>query len=315
MTETPDNRHGTQPEISVVIPVYGCARCLSTLHQRLVTALSAISPHYEIIYVDDASPDEAWAELSQLAAQPGTRAVQLSRNFGQQAAITAGLSLSRGRWTVVMDCDLQDPPEYIKHLYDRAREGYDLVLGKRKGKQHTLLRRLGSRAYFAVLNRLMTYPIDPEYGTFSILSRPVVDGFLRVRTHAQHYLFILNWLGYRSSTIEYAHGERADNGDSGYTLGALVKFAIEGLLLQTTRLLRGIVYGGFFVALVGFFLALYLVWRYFAVGALSGWTSLSVLILVVGGSLIFSLGIVGLYVGKIFEQVQARPQFVIAREA
>lgn len=298
-------------EVSVVVPVYGCATCLDVLHERLTTVLSALVASYELVFVDDRSPDNAWARLRELTAKdPVVRAYRLSRNFGQHAAITAGLAQSRGRWVVVMDCDLQDPPEEIPRLLARAREGFDIVFALRKQRKHSLFRRLAAQIFFALMNAFNRTHFESRYGSFSLLSRGVVNAFLTLGDRERHYLLILHWLGFATTDIEYEHDSR-HSGKSSYSLRRLVRHALSGMLFQTTVLLRWIIYLGFSVSLAGALLAAWFVYRYFAHGVQPGFTSLAVLILLIGGFIIGSTGITGLYIGRIFEQVKERPLYVI----
>jgi dolichol-phosphate mannosyltransferase len=298
-------------EICVVVPVYRCADCLPELHDRLTRSLRACTQDYEILFVDDRSPDAAWATMQRIAStDPATRLVRLSRNFGQHPAITAGHAQANARWVVVMDCDLQDPPEEIPRLYRKAREGFDIVLGRRVEKQHHWIRRLMARAYAGVVNFFGTVRADTAHGSFSIISRKVVDAFLQLQDRDRHDLFILKWLGVSTAEVEYAHAERF-SGRSSYTLRALLRHAVSGIFFQTTVLLRWIVYLGLSVALAGVVLAGYFVYMYFSHDVYPGYTSLAVLILVVGGAIIVSTGVTGLYVGRIFEQVKGRPLYVI----
>lgn len=301
-------------EVSVVIPVYGCRPCLAALNSRLTAALSELGVAYEIVYVDDRSTDGAWEVLEELSrADVHVRAIRLSRNFGQHAAITAGLARARGRWTVVMDCDLQDPPESLPHLYAKAREGFDVVFARRKSRQHSELRRLGARAYFWMLSAFFGTKLEGEYGTFSIVSRKVVDAYLGLKDTDRHYLFILNWLGFESTSVDVEHRERY-SGRSAYTFSKLVAHAFDGLVFQTTRLLRWIVYAGFVIAFLGVALAGFFLYSWVVNDPYPGWTSLAVLLLLLGGFIILSLGVTGLYVGKIFGQVKGRPLYVIDEE-
>jgi glycosyltransferase involved in cell wall biosynthesis len=241
------------------------------------------------------------------------RALRLSRNFGQQAAITAGLAASRGRWTVVMDCDLQDPPEVIAELYGKAQQGFDIVLARRQRKKHSFFRLLAARAYFKFLALFVGVHISGEYGSFSIISAKVREAFLRVPDRDRHYLPILLWLGFKRSSIEYEHAERP-RGESSYSLRSLVRLAAEGVFFQTATLLRWIVYAGFGVAFAGLLLAVALIILAILVNPPPGWTSLAVLLLVVGGFIIVSTGVTGLYIGKIFQQVKNRPLYLIDKE-
>ena len=298
-------------ELSVVVPVYGCRDSLRALHQRTSAALRAVTSSYEIVLVDDCDRQGSWDVMAELAREDrAVKAFRLSRNFGQHAAITAGLAQCTGRWAVVMDCDLQDPPELIGELYRAARAGNDVVLARRKRKRQTLFRRLAARVYFRLMSVLAKTRFDGEFGSFSIISRKVINGFLRFQDQDRHYLFILNWLGFRTAAIEYEHASR-HSGESSYSLGALIRHALNGMFFQTTVLLRWIVYVGFWVSLAGFVLAAYYVYMYFAHSVYPGYTSIAVLILVIGGVIIMSTGVAGLYIGKVFDQVKGRPLYVI----
>ena len=301
-------------ELSVVIPVYNAEGCLAELQARLTRTLREMKLRYEIILVDDRSHDASWSVIRDLAKQePAIKALRLSRNFGQQAAITAGLELSDSNWVVVMDCDLQDPPEDIPRLYAKALEGFDLVLARRGKRQHSFFRRIAAQTYFRMLGLFNQTSFDHDYGAFSIVSRKVVRAFLTVKDTARHYLLLLYWLGFAAGSIEYEHGDRF-SGRSAYSISRLITHAFEGLFFQTTIFLKWIIYMGFGVAGGGFVFAAYLVTQYFVHGLLPGWTSLAVLILVVGGFTITSIGVAGLYIGKIFEQVKGRPLFVVSEK-
>lgn len=297
--------------LSVVIPVYGCAGCLEELLGRVHAATTSVTSDYEIVLVDDRSPDGAWQRIAQLAdADSRLRAIRLSRNFGQHAAITAGLAECRGRRVVVMDCDLEDPPERIPDLWAKADEGNAIVFARRIGRTHSPFRRLAARAYFHALNVFTKSALDGSYGTFSIIDRRVADSYLEVGDRSRHYLLILNWLGYRRASIDVEHGQRRA-GRSSYTFGALIRHAVDGLFFQTTVLLRWIVYAGFVVALTGIALAIFFLYSYLTANPYPGWTSLAVLLLLIGGFIIVSTGVAGLYVGQIFDQVKDRPLYVV----
>ena len=299
-------------EVSVVVPVYGCAGCLVALHDRVAAVLGAAD--WELVLVDDCSPDAAWSILEELSENDGrVRAIRLSRNFGQHAAITAGLAEARGDWVVVMDCDLQDPPEEIPRLLAAAGEGYDVVLTKRDfRRQQSWYRRLAGRGYIRARNMLLGQSISSEYSTLSVISRGVVDAFLSLGDHDRHYMMILHWLGFRRTVVPLRRQERYE-GRSSYTLGKLIEVAVDGMFFQTTRLLRWIVMFGFLVATCGVILAAVLIVFYFTSHPLPGFTALAVLTLLVGGFIIVSTGVIGLYVGKIFEQVKGRPLYVVER--
>ncbi len=298
-------------EISVVVPVYGCRGCLAELHRRLCATLEPLTGEFEVVLVDDGSPDESWQILRKLTAIDGrVLALRLSRNFGQHAAITAGLAASRGRWVVVMDCDLQDPPEEIPRLYAKALEGYDVVLSRREERVQSLPRRLAASAYFRLHNMIARGNLHMNYTNLSVISRKVVDSFLALRDQDRQYLLILHWLGYRRAELEVRQGDR-HVGRSSYTFRQLARVAVDGLFFQSTVLLRWIVYLGFLVALAGTALAGYALVSWITGNQLPSWTALPMFGLFLAAFIIISGGVTGLYVGKIFEQVKGRPLFVV----
>jgi polyisoprenyl-phosphate glycosyltransferase len=303
-------RDGAAPELTAVVPVYGCRDCLEALHARLTAALEDLVSTHEIIFVDDRSPDQAWDVLEEFAERdPHTVAIRLSRNFGQHAAITAGLEASRGDWVVVLDCDLQDPPEEIRRLYAKALEGYDVVYAQRKRVGTTGFRRVGSRLYFRLMNVFAGAAFE-EAGSFSIVSRQVVEEFLRFKDRHRHYLLMMHWLGFDTASIEYEQPAR-HAGKSSYGVRGLVGHALDGLFFQTTVLLRWVVMLGFAFAIAGLAIAAYFLIAKLTGHAAPGFTSLAVFTLTVGGFIIISTGITGLYIGRVFEQVRERPLFVV----
>lgn len=293
--------------------MYGCADCVGALYARLKESLAGFTSS-EIVFIDDRSPDGSWPLLCDLARRdPSVKAFRLSRNFGQHAAITAGLAQSTGRYTVVMDCDLQEPPELIEELHRKALEGFEIVHTRRAKREQSLLRRVAGRAYFRLRNVLLDTATGEDHGTLSILSRKVVDAFLSLRDKDREYLAVLDWLGYDHATIEFEHAPR-HHGRSSYTLRGLTRVAVDGLFFQTTILLRWIVLLGFLVAGAGGCLAAYYLFTYIVSDPLPGYTSLAVLLLVLSGFIIISMGVIGLYVGKVFEQVKGRPLYLIDSE-
>ncbi len=265
---------------------------------------------YEILLVDDCSPDQAWYSIVELQKKyPEVKGLRLSRNFGQHIAISAGLAEAKGDVAIVMDCDLQDPPERIPEIYAKLLEGYDLVLARRTKKHHSSFRVLAAKTYFYLVSWLNRKPIE-GFGTFSILSRKVIDAFLLFNERERHYLFILTWLGFRAGVIDYVHEKRA-SGKSSYSVRRLIQHAIDGQFFQATQLLNWIVVLGLLFAAGGVAMAGFFIVRYFVEGSQPGWTSLSVLILICTGAILTSLGVIGVYVGKVFDQAKDRPLYVI----
>ena len=302
------------PALSIVVPVYGCADCLAELHRQITAALAGMAGGYEIVLVDDRSPDGGWARIVALAAaDPAVRGIRLSRNFGQQIAITAGLAAARGARVAVMDCDLQDPPALLPRMMALMEDGCDIVQCRRSASSRSPLRRLLARGYVRLLRLVSGADVDPSLGAYTLLSRKVVDAFLRFGERERHYQYILHWLGFATAYLDYDHGAR-HSGRSSYSPGKLIAHAVDGLFFQSTRLLHWIVALGLGFAAGGFAFAGYFAWRALFRTALPGWSSLAVLILIGTGAMLTSLGVIGSYVGRIFAQAKARPLFVVDEE-
>jgi glycosyltransferase involved in cell wall biosynthesis len=302
------------PYLSIVVPVFGCRSCLEELCRRLARVIDALGIQYEVLLVDDRSKDGAWESIAALETQyPAIRGIRLSRNFGQHIAISAGLAESRGNYVIVMDCDLQDPPELIPTLIAKAEDGFDMVLCRRAQRNHSLLRVGAAKAYFWLLSSLTGHHIDGTLSTFSLLTRKVVTAYLRYSEASRHYIMILQNIGFNVGTVDFAHAPRAC-GKSSYSLLKLLNHAIDGVLLQSTRFLLWIVLFGISFGFAGFALAAGFSLQYFAFGSIPGWTSLAVLILITGGAVISSVGVIGIYVGKTFEQTRNRPLYIIDTE-
>src|ERR1039458_5752402 len=222
-------------EISVVIPVYGCRACLEELHRRLVSALAAITQSYEIILVNDACPQNSWEVIKQIALKdPRVKGLDLSRNFGQIRAITAGLHYAEGDWVVVMDCDLQDQPEEIIRLYNKAQEGYDVVFARRAVRKDTVLKKLSSHVFYAIYSYFTAGAFDSTICNFSISRRMVMDGYKRMGDQTRAFTLFIKWMGFKSTAIDINHDERG-SGKSSYTLKKQLHLALEIITTQSNK--------------------------------------------------------------------------------
>ena len=236
-------------------------------------------------------------------------ACRMSRNVGQQLAITAGIEQGRGAYAVVMDCDLQDPPEAIPLLWD-ARQDVDIVFAKRKSDHQSAVRLLGNQLYFQLLSWITGRRFDGELGSFSLISRRVMDAFLHFNEQDRHYLMILLAIGFDSRTIEYERAIR-EIGSSAYNFRKLLSHAVSGVMFSTTRVLHWVIYTGVAMATAGVLLAAVLVVQLLMFSPLPAWTVLVVAQLIVGGILALCIGATGLYVGRIFEEVRRRPLYFL----
>ena len=300
------------PDLSIVSPVYCCADCLRALCERIGAAVAPIGASYEIVLVDDASPDTAWPVMRELAAtDPRIKAVALSRNFGQHCAIAAGLEHARGRWVVVMDCDLQDRPEEIAALYAKAQEGHDIVFAEREVRQDGWFKRNSSRAFIAMLNWLSGADYDYRTANFGIYSRAVVDAVRSMGDRARFFPVMVRWTGFRRTSIPVQHDARG-NGGSSYTLRKLLKLALDIMLSYSDKPLRLVATTGIVISLVALVMTAFSLYRYLHGDVtVAGYTSLIASMWLLAGVMLFCMGIIGLYVGRVFESVKSRPLFIV----
>lgn len=300
------------PDISVVSPVYCCADCLRALCSRIDAALAATGASYEIVLVDDASPDAAWPVMCELAgADPRIKAVALSRNFGQHCAIAAGLEHARGRWIVVMDCDLQDRPEEIAALYAKAREGFDVVFAEREVRRDGWFKRNSSRAFIALLNWLSGADYDYRTANFGIYGRAVIDAVRSMGDRARFFPVMVRWTGFRRTSIPVQHDARG-NGGSSYSLRKLLKLALDIMLSYSDKPLRLVATAGLVISIVALAMTAFSLYRYLHGDVtVAGYTSVIASMWLLAGVMLFCMGIIGLYVGRVFEAVKSRPVFIV----
>jgi len=301
-----------QPYISIVSPVYGCKTCLYELYVRLKETLEKINPDFEIILVNDASPDNAWETITEIANKDKrVKGIDLSRNFGQHYAITAGLENATGSWVVVMDCDLQDRPEEIINLYNKAKEGYDIVLGKRKNRKDGLLKKYYSRLFYAILSYLTDTKQDSTIANFGIYHKKIIGAILSMKDSIRYFPSMIRWVGFKTTSIEVEHSERTI-GKTSYSFKKLMKLALDIVLSYSDKPLRLTMNIGLTISLVSVIFAIYYIYEFFK-GQInvSGWTSIIISIWFSFGIIIFVLGVIGLYVGKTFDRVKQRPVYII----
>ena len=298
--------------ISVVIPVYGCEECLTKLYIRLRQTLLLLTENFEIIMVNDASPDDSWETIKKLSAEDNrVKGMSLSRNFGQSKAITAGLDYADGDWIIVMDCDLQDQPEEIPKLYSKANEGYDIVFGTRFNRRDSFFKKMRSNLYFVFYNYFTDSKTDSRVSNFSIISKKVLNAFKMYREHNPAYTLSVNLLGFKRAEINIEHAERED-GKSSYSLKKLIDIAIDAIISQSNKPLSMAIKFGFIISFLSFIASIWLVGKYYIYGVeIEGWTSVMVSLYFIAGLIFINLGFVGLYIGKIFNETKSRPLYLI----
>ena len=297
--------------ISVVIPVYGCRDALIELYKRLSYTLVQLTDDYEIIMVNDSCPQNSWEIIEELCRTDShVKGIELSRNFGQMKAILAGLDYSTGDWIVVMDCDLQDSPEEIIRLYNRAQEGYDVVFARRKERKDNPIKVFLANLFYKIYEFSTNGIYDGAICNFSIVKRNVIENYCRMREQHRGYVMYIKWLGFRQAVIDVEHNERYA-GKTGYTLKKRINMAIELLTSQSDNILKFFVGFGFSISLISFITLIALVIYHFLADVTIGWTSSIATTVLVGGIIVMVMGVVGIYVGNIFMQVKERPLYVV----
>lgn len=300
------------PHLSVIIPVYKAEGCIHELHRRLTASLETITKDFECIMIEDCGGDRSWELIKEIAtADPRFKGIQFSRNFGQHYGITAGLDHCSGDWIVVMDCDLQDAPEAIPELYNKAQEGFNVVLAQRINRKDNTGKKLSSVAFYRLFNYLTDMNYDPKVGNFRIMSAKVVTNCRKMRETLRFLPGMVEWMGFKTATIEVEHGSRFA-GESTYTFRKLLSLATDTIIAYSDKPLRLSVKLGFTIASLAFLagLALFIYAMFFKV-PIMGWSSLIVSLYFIGGIIITNLGIIGIYLGKTFDETKKRPLYII----
>jgi len=302
-----------QPMFSIVSPVYKAEKIVPELVRRIQESTNKISDDYEIILVCDGSPDNSWSAIKEECQKDKrVKGINLSRNFGQHYAITAGMQYVRGEWIILMDCDLQDRPEEIPNLYSKALEGYDIVQARRMHRPDSLFKRASSRCFHIVFDWLSGMKTDPLIGNLGIYSRKVIDSFNSMPETSRSFGTLLSYVGFKRATIDSEHDIRFE-GKSSYTLFKSLKLTFDVIISNSNKPLRIITEFGFVFAFISFLLAIYnLIARLIGIITLQGFTTTVFSIWFVGGVVLMVLGVVGLYVGKIFDQVKERPLYIVS---
>lgn len=301
--------------ISIVSPVYRAEKILPILVSEINLVMERIGEDYEIILVDDRSPDNSWEVMKVLSSQnPKIKSIRLSRNFGQHSAIFAGLTKTKGDWVVVMDCDMQDQPKEIAKLYKKALEGYDIVLGQRENRKDEFLKKLTSKLFYKVFNYLSGANFDNNVANFGVYHQKTIKSILDMGDYVKFFSLFINWIGFKSVSIPIEHGER-EEGKSTYSVGRLFKQAFNVIISFSDKPLRLFINFGLSISVLSFIVGIY--YLYLALTgkiAQPGFSSLILSIWFLSGIIISCIGIVGVYLGKTFDQAKGRPTFIIDEE-
>lgn len=302
----------SNPHISIVSPVYRGEKSVSELVNRNVESVSTITDNFEIILVNDASPDNSWTEIvKQCESNPKVKGINLSRNFGQHYAITAGLRFAKGEWVVVMDCDLQDRPEEVPNLYRKAQEGFDIVYARRAERKDSVIKKSTSALFYRVFRRLSGIQSDKAVANFGIYHKQVIDEFNKMPEQARFFPSQIKYLGFHETSIDVEHSERLE-GKSSYSLLKRFKLGFDVIISNSNKPLRFAVGLGFGMSVLSFLLALYnVIAKWVGVIRVPGYTTTVFSIWFVGGLLLLVMGIMGIYIGKIYDQVKGRQLFIV----
>lgn len=301
--------------ISVIIPEYKGEKMVLELVERLQKSLCQISENYEIILVNDASPDNTWSEIEKVCKlDDRVKGLNLSRNFGQHYAISAGLQYAKGDWVVVMDCDLQDMPEEIPNLYNKAQEGWYIVQARRINKQFGFFKKMSSTLFHKIFDWMSGMKTDSSKGNFGIYNKKVIAEYNKIGEVARSFGSLIRHLGFKKTDLDVQHAARGE-GKSSYTLSKLLSLSFDAIISNSNKPLRLAVLWGFIMAGLSFMLAIYnVIAKLTGIIEVSGYTTTVFSIWFVGGVLLMMMGVLGLYIGKIYNQVKGRPIYVVAEK-
>ncbi|KAA5543954.1 glycosyltransferase family 2 protein [Adhaeribacter rhizoryzae] len=299
--------------ISVIIPVYNEASNILPLHSRLREVLVNLTGNYELIFVNDGSTDTSLSLIRELARQePRVKYIDFSRNFGHQVAVSAGIDKAQGQAVIIMDGDLQDPPELIKDLYARWQAGYEVVYTKRRARNgESAAKKITARYFYRLLARITHISIPLDAGDFRIISRKVADALKQMPEKHKFIRGQISWIGFSQTYLEYDRPERA-GGESSYTYRKMIRLALDAITSFSNLPLKIATISGFLVSGVAFLLMLYTLYSRFVIkDYVPGWSSLMLSVLFLGGVQLISIGIIGEYISRLSDNVRNRPLYII----
>lgn len=302
--------------ISIVTPVYGCKTSLHELYLRVKQTVEQITDNFELIFVNDNSPDNPWPTIVDLHNRDNrVKGICLSKNFGQHKAIYAGLTKAKGQWVVVMDCDLQDRPEEILNFYNTAiNTGSQVVLGRRENRRDNFIKKTFSKVFYKVLGYLTDTRQDSTIANFGIYNTNVVQAVCSMGDSFKYFPAMVKWVGFKQTTLNIEHDERK-YGKTSYSIKKLVQLGLDVIIAFSEKPLRLTIKLGLVISSFTFLLLIIELIRYFNGNIkVLGYTSLILSIWFFGGLTIFIIGVVGLYIGKTFDKVKSRPVFIIDQE-
>ena len=302
--------------ISVISPIYGAPTLIKELVKQIETAVIEITDDFEIILVEDHSPDNSQDIIREICANDKkVKGVFLSRNFGQQYALNAGFDLSSGEYVVTLDCDLQNPPSQIPALYKKMQEGYDVVYASRQNRPDNYLMTQGSKLFNKLIGFLTNSKQDESIAEFAIYRRKMVDAMAMMGDYRRYYPLMNQWVGFKSCNIPVKHNIRIDGKESSYSIKKRIELAISTAIAFSTKSLHLIVYFGSIITFLAIICAIFLVINTLITGIdVSGWVTLFVSMWFIAGIMILIMGVIAVYIGNIFEEVKHRPCYIISEK-
>ena len=301
-------------EISIVVPLYNEEKNIRLMHDRLVSSILKITSNFEIIYVNDGSNDNSFLELLKLSNEDErVKYINFSRNFGHQIAVTAGLDYSKGAAVVIIDGDLQDPPEVIPEMYALYKEGFEVVYGQRLiRKGESFLKKITAKYFYRILKKITNINIPVDTGDFRLIDRKIVNDLKNMPEQNKFLRGQIAWLGYRQTSIFFERDERKF-GETGYPFSKMLKFALDGITGFSDVPLQFVTKTGIFISFISFLVILYAIFSHFILErTITGWTSLIISSMFIGGVQLISVGIIGEYISRINKNVQSRPLYIVS---
>lgn len=300
-------------QLSIISPCYGAPTLLEKLVQHITIVAQEITPDYEIILVEDYSPDNSREIIRDICSKDKhVKSIFLSRNFGQQPAINAGLDLSSGEWVTVLDCDLQNPPAQIKALYNKAQEGFDIVFARRLDRPDNSFMTKGSKWFNRLMSFLTGVKQDETIAEFALYNRKVITAMKQMGDYVRYYPLMDKWVGFKTAGVDVPHAERTDGKASSYSVRKRIELAVRTSIAFSTKPLHMIVYLGMIITFMALIAAVYLAVSTLVTGIdVDGWFTLFVSMWFIAGIIMMVMGIVAIYIGNIFIETKHRPTYII----
>ena len=301
-------------DLSIVVPVYNEEKSIRLMYDRLLASITVISNNFEIIFVNDGSIDNSFLELVKLSKEDErVKYINFSRNFGHQIAVTAGLDYSKGTAVVIIDGDLQDPPEVIPEMYAMYKEGFEVVYGQRlKRKGDNFFKKITAKYFYRILKKITSINIPLDTGDFRLIDQKIVKDLKNMPEQNKFLRGQIAWLGYRQTSVFFERDERKF-GETGYPFSKMLKFALDGITGFSDVPLQFVTKTGIFISFISFLVILYAIFSHFILErTITGWTSLIISSMFIGGVQLISVGIIGEYISRINKNVQNRPLYIVS---